>query len=540
MSQIAAQLNTWLSGLGRYLSMSLAASPLTKEGFAGWVTDTFADGIAFTSLSFFLFFPVCVILYHAIPNKIKNFWLLICSYYFYYLCTINRGSAHPEFVLLLAIVTFVTWLLCLLMDKTPTALLRRLVCALAITASLGLLVWYKYVGFIGEVLHGIFPSAFAAPTGSTSVFLPIGISFYIFLSVGYIIDVYRKTVSAEKNLLDYALFVSFFPQIVSGPIARSTGLLAQLKSRTRRYDHLLLNEGLRQMLWGYFKKMVVAGNAALIADTVFASPARFNGFELFCGAMFYTLQIYADFSGYSDIAIGGAKVLGLQLGKNFDRPYFSTSIGEFWDRWHISLSSWLQDYLYIPLGGSRKGTVRACINVLIVFLLSGLWHGAAFTFVVWGGLHGIWTAASRLTRSLRQKFVLNSKIDRLVIVRPFFGWLLTFCFVSFAWIFFRAADLPTAFTFISRLPVKFWQTLTDPVACQTSLTYIGFFKNNGVALMWSTAALFGVEAISFKYPPEVLSGKLWFIFRLALIYALCLAILFFGVFGASGWVYGEF
>lgn len=540
MAAYYTQLNDWLAPLWRYFEMAFTAAPITKTAVLNWVQSTFAAGIGFTSLSFFLFFPLCVLFYHAMPRQIKNTWLLLCSYVFYYFCTISRGKAHPEFLGLLAGCTLITWLLCLAMDRVRAPAARRAFAALAIVVDLGLLVWYKYLDFFAGALHQLLPKVFTASGAATGLILPIGISFYIFLSVGYTIDVYRGTTNAERNLIDYALFVSFFPQIVSGPIARSTGLLAQLKITNNRYDHLLVNEGLRQMLWGYFKKMVIAGNAAAIADTVFASPVRFNGFELLCGSLFYTLQIYADFSGYTDIATGAAKVLGLRLGPNFNRPYFSRSIGEFWDRWHISLSSWLQTYLYIPLGGSRKSIVRTCINFMLVFLLSGLWHGAAYTYLVWGALHGAYSVLSRCTRTPRKNICTLTHINRIPLLYPLLQWAVTFSFISFAWIFFRATSLASALVFISRLPVDLVHTLSSGSKMLTSLTYIGFFKNNGIALLGCTLVLFLVEAICAKNPPEVLAGRLWLVVRMVLVYLLVLSILLFGVFGASGWVYGAY
>ncbi|MFR1807963.1 MAG: MBOAT family O-acyltransferase [Pygmaiobacter massiliensis] len=540
MSALATQVNQWLSGLWRYLELVSASTPITGPVLWNWLTETFRKGISFTSLSFYLFFPVCLLLFYLLPKVAKNFWLLVCSYLFYYLCTFdNQQKAHPEFLFLLAAVTLISYFLCIAIDLAEKRGWRRLLLALVVGIDLSLLIYYKYMGFFAEVLSGIFPSMIPQDSISTSLFLPVGISFYIFLSIGYAIDVYRKDRPAELNVINYALFVSFFPQIVSGPIARSRGLLDELR-QSRPYNHALVNEGMRQMLWGFFKKLVLSNNAAAIVQLVFATPERFNGFELFCGSLFFTLQIYADFSGYSDMAIGSAKMLGLHLGNNFNRPYFSRSIGEFWDRWHISLSSWFQDYLYIPLGGSRKGAARACINVMIVFLLSGLWHGAAYTFIVWGGLHGAYTVLSRLTRGIRKWLRGVTRIERVKPVHALLQWVPTFLFVNFAWIFFRADSLKNAFTFFYRFPIDFTINITDAVSRQNSLRNIGFYQNNGPALLWCTLALFIVEAICYKTPPEKLSGCLPFILRLVLVYALLLAVLFFGAFGNSGFIYGAF
>ena len=506
--------------------------------FAG-IGKIFSEGISFTTASFLIFFPVCIALYYLIPKKLANFWLLFCSYVFYILCTIDENGVHLDYLALLVFCTAVTYMLARMQSIRKSK--SKLVAACAIIINLSLLIYYKYSLFFAEVLSDVFSLELVSEKPET-IFLPIGISFYIFLSIGYTIDVYRKKAEAEKNIFDFALFVSFFPHIVSGPIARADGLLHHIKIG-RRFNYGLFCEGMRQMLWGYFKKMVISGNASGIANIVFANPLNFSGIELISASFFYSIQIYADFSGYSDIAIGAAKMLNIPLSPNFNAPYFSKSIGEFWSRWHISLSSWLRDYLYIPLGGNRKGRTRTLINILIVFLLSGLWHGAALTFIAWGAMHGIWSILSRVLFPLRTKIYAAAKLGTRPVLHRFTriaSWIFTMSFINFAWIFFRSSSIDNALFFISGMGKNlFIPTISNPKLI-TALTNIGFYKHNGLALLICTAFMFIAEYVSCRIPPEQSSGKLHPAYRLTIAYLLFFLILFFGSFTASGFIYGAF
>lgn len=340
----------------------------------------------FNSSEFLMFFPVVVLVYCIIPDRIKYIWLLIASYYFYMCWNI-------KYVLLILMSTVVTYISGLLLEKIKYAhfepskktKLKKWIIAGGFSINLGILFYFKYINFSLNTLSGIFAKIhIELNVPKFDIILPVGISFYIFQALSYIMDVYRDEIYAEKNFLRYALFVSFFPQLVAGPIERSGNLLKQLAS-LKKICFENVREGLLLMLWGYFLKIVLADRIAIFVDTVYGDLLTYPGTYLVVATMLFAVQIYCDFAGYSTIAMGAAKVLGITLMENFNAPYLSTSIAEFWRRWHISLTSWFHDYLYIPLGGNRKGKLRKYINKMIVFLVSGLWHGASLAYVAWGG-----------------------------------------------------------------------------------------------------------------------------------------------------------
>ena len=352
--------------------------------------------MTFTSLGFLLFFPAVCLLYYLLPAPARPVWLLAASYWFY-ACADWRGP------LLLLAATAVSYGCGRALGALRSPRARRAVLVAAAVGFVGVLALFKYAGFalesLAALLHlagiGWQPPAF-------SLLLPLGISFTTFQILGYLTDVYRGALAPERSFVRYALFLSFFPQIVSGPIARGGALLPQL-ARPVVFLPDRVRDGLVRMLWGYFEKLVVADQAALVVNTVFADYAAHGGVERLLAAVLYSVQIYTDFAGYSHIALGAAQVLGFTLGENFRQPYLAQSVREFWGRWHISLSGWLRDYLYIPLGGSRAGTLRRYANLLVTFLVSGLWHGAAWHYVVWGGLHAVYQIVSLLTAPLRRR-----------------------------------------------------------------------------------------------------------------------------------------
>ena len=342
--------------------------------------------LTFLSLPFLCFFPVTALGYFCLPRRGKNLWLLLASWFFYL-------WARPVYLSLLLCVILASY-------GTGLALARRRgrgTLALCLTGLGVLLFFFKYLNFAlslaGRAL-GLFGLAVSMPV--LDLVLPVGISFYLFQAMGYVIDVYRGRTAARRDFVTYALFLSFFPQVVSGPIARAEQLLPQL-DQPRPFQWDALRAGVFRFLWGAFKKMVLADRLAVLVNTVLAAPESYGAVQLAGAAAAFSLQIYCDFSAYSDMALGTAGAMGFTLMENFRTPYFSRSIAEFWRRWHISLSSWFRDYLYIPLGGSRRGTARKYVNVLIVFAVSGLWHGAAMTFVVWGVLNGLYQVAGALT-----------------------------------------------------------------------------------------------------------------------------------------------
>ena len=389
----------------------------------------------FNSAQFLVFFPIVLLVYFALPLKIRQYWLLIASYYFY-MCW------NPKFIFLILTSTIITYLCGILLEKIPNH--KKLVLASGFIINLGILAYFKYFNFGMELIQAVCNILHIQLTVPTfDIILPVGISFFTFQALGYTMDVYRGEIYAEKNFFRYALFVSFFPQLVAGPIERSRNLLKQLAT-PQRFNFERLREGFLLMLWGYFLKIVLADRIAIFVDTVFGDLKKYHGFYIIIAVILFAVQIYCDFGGYSTIAIGAAKILGISLMENFDAPYISTSVADFWRRWHISLTSWFKDYLYFPLGGSRKGKFRKYLNKLIVFLVSGLWHGASLSFVIWGGLNGIYQVVEEMTQPLREKICKILHINVKTLGHQILQMIITFILVDFSWLFFRANDLTTA------------------------------------------------------------------------------------------------
>ncbi len=404
----------------------------------------------FNSIEFMLFFPCAVIVYFLIPRKLKSIWLLICSYVFYM-------AWNPKYIFLLMASTLVTYLSGLalsgLKEKGAGDNKRKAVVAASLVINLSMLVYFKYTGFLLTSLNRLLGAVSGTSPINTdwalNIVLPVGISFFIFQALSYTIDVYRGNVEAEKNIIDYALFVSFFPQLVAGPIERSGNLLKQVKAMTRErlYDYEGVIRGLILMAWGFFMKMAVADRLSMITDPVFDNYDKYGSTMLILAAVSFTMQIYCDFAGYSMIAIGAARVMGVRLMENFNTPYLSRNVREFWNRWHISLSSWLRDYLYFPLGGSRCSRRRTYFNLMVTFLISGLWHGAAAKFIVWGGIHGILQVISRACKPVWEKMGGALKIKEGPVI-AFVQVVINFVIVTVAWIFFRANSLKQALCYI--------------------------------------------------------------------------------------------
>ena len=382
----------------------------------------------FNSLEFLVFFPVVFILHWALPHRFRWALLLAASWLFYFWW-------NPWTGFLLVGATLISWLCARGIARTRKTAARRAWLALALTACLGCLGIFKYTGFFASIAGLELP---------LQIILPVGISFYTFQTLSYVIDVYRGTVKPEGHFGYYALFVSFFPQLVAGPIERPENLLPQLRAQ-RRFSTENLAAGGWLLLEGYFKKIVIADSLAPFVDRVFGAPGEALGPEIALATALFGVQIYCDFSGYSGIARGAAKLLGIDLMENFRRPYEAKTVREFWRRWHVSLTSWFTDYVYIPLGGSRKGLPRQLANILTVFLLSGLWHGAGWTFVLWGLIHGLYQAGGVL---LERRERPAEETDR---VRSALCRARTFALVSFPWLFFRAASLEDAAALLSRV-----------------------------------------------------------------------------------------
>ena len=400
--------------------------------------------MTFNSWEFLIFYPIVAALYFLLPKRMKWPMLLIASYYFY-------AFYQAELLFLIVLTTVVSFFMSHLIERTESTAKRKIYLALTLTVCLGVLFFYKYFNFLSSSVAGII-SIFGKETPPLilDLVLPVGISFYTFQTLSYVIDVYRGEVKTEKNIFFYALFVSFFPQLVAGPIERPGNLIPQLKEAHKPERDNLIRGG-KQMIVGFFKKICVADLVATYVNAVYNSQGGATSLSVVLATLMFAVQIYCDFSGYTDIATGCARIMGIKLMKNFDRPYSSTSIKEFWSRWHISLSGWFKDYLYIPLGGSRRSPVRNMLNVFIVFLVSGLWHGANWTFVIWGALHGIYRVLGTLTVKKRDALLTKAGLSPtsrgVIAVRR----VLTFILVSFAWVFFRANTIADAFTLIGAL-----------------------------------------------------------------------------------------
>lgn len=405
----------------------------------------------FNSFEFLIFFIIFFCLYWKVFKqlKVQNILILVSSFFFY-------AWWDWRFLFLLSFSILLDYITGIKMCGATNISIKKRWLWLSISLNLGFLGFFKYYNFFISSFADLIAQFGLKPNIHTlKIILPVGISFYTFHGLSYVIDIYKGRIKAEKNLVDYAVFVSFFPLLVAGPIERATHLLPQIKGK-RIFDLNQAKDGLKQILWGLFKKIAIADTCAEYVNTIFNQPGEFSGISLALGAVFFAFQIYGDFSGYTDIAIGTAKLLGIELLKNFSFPYFSRSIAEFWRRWHISLSSWFKDYLYIPLGGSKNGMSATIRNTFIIFLVSGFWHGANFTFIAWGFLHALYIVPSVLLKTNRHYLDIIAQDKKLPNLKEFFQLISTFSLVCFAWIFFRAESIEKAFEYIQLLFTKSW------------------------------------------------------------------------------------
>ena len=399
----------------------------------------------FNSLNFAIFLPLVFILYwFATKGKLRlqNILLLVSSYFFY-------ACWDWRFMFLLIFSTLLDYFTGIKIYEATNKKEKSFWLWTSIIVNLGFLGVFKYYNFFADSFaNGLQILGFNANLGSLQLILPVGISFYTFHGLSYVIDLYKNRIKPERNFIDYTVFVSFFPLLVAGPIERATHLLPQILKK-REFNYAKAVDGLRQILWGLFKKIVIADNCAAYANTIFNNSTDYSGSTLVLGAIFFTFQIYCDFSGYSDIALGTARLFGIDLLRNFAFPYFSRDIAEFWRRWHISLSSWFKDYLYIPLGGSKGGIWMKIRNTFIIFIVSGFWHGANWTFVVWGFLNALYIIPSVVFNTNRNNIDIVAKGKYLPTIKEFFSIGITFGLTVFAWIFFRATNVTHAFTYIA-------------------------------------------------------------------------------------------
>ncbi len=471
----------------------------------------------FNSVNFFIFFGSLTLCYFALPYRFRNLFLLASSYFFYMFW--NAGYA-----LLLLFSTAASYGFALLIEKAPSKKKKRLLFISSLFFNIGLLFVFKYLAFFATSIQAIlkfFAIAVEAPT--FNILLPVGISFFTFRTISCLIDVYRGKMEAERNFCVFALYVSFFPSLLAGPIDRAVSLIPQLHAR-HSIDMPRICLGARIMLWGLFKKVVIADRLAIYADSIFNNVPYHTGPSYIVAAYFYTLQIYCDFSGYSDMAIGCAKILGFDLVQNFNLPYFSTTITDFWRRWHISLSTWFRDYLYIPMGGSRKGGGGIYVNLLVTMAVCGLWHGASWTFIIWGVLHGCCLCLSRLTLNFRDAVYQRLQIPSGVVstMRVVF----TFNLVAFLWIFFRANSVHDAVYIVTHFFSGWPNLFIDPLSL-----FHGFL---GIVV------LVCVELLQ-RLSPKHASPEQWPLpLRWAAYYALALSIVLFGVDGGSQFIYFQF
>ena len=443
----------------------------------------------FNSIQFIVFFIVVVTAYYILPHKFRWGLLLFASYIFYM-------AWKPSYIILILLCTLVNYIAALEIKKNRDKKIRKLWLIFSLGISLGVLFIYKYLGFINESLMNVFTYMnFNYPVGHFDILLPMGISFYTFQSLSYTIDVYRGDTEPERNFFYLSLYVTFFPQLVAGPIERSDRLLPQFKEYVPFDIHMIV-DGVKIMIIGFFKKIVIADRIAVAVNAVYNAPGSYSGIYFILATVLFAFQIYCDFSGYSQIAIGASKVLGIDLMQNFDRPYLSKSIQEFWRRWHISLSTWFRDYVYIPLGGSRVGKTRYYMNLMITFLLSGLWHGASWNFVIWGGLHGLYQVIGHMTSKYRDRFKALTKLEGTFLLK-FSQLVFIFALTCFAWIFFRANTFSDSIYIV--------RNLFSDIAMWTDTTYIySVFNNMGLSLF---ELLLGIGSVILLVIAEIMSRR---------------------------------
>lgn len=479
----------------------------------------------FNSLHFALFFPIVVASYFLIPARFRWVPLLAASYYFYM-------AWRVEYALLMLASTLIDYVAAIWIEKTPGKRGRTAILVLALTLNLGLLFFFKYYNFAVTVFQDL-SELLGTPFHPTtlSVLLPVGISFYTFQSMSYTIDVYRGQIKAERRFGMFALYVSFFPQLVAGPIERCGHLLPQFYER-KTFDLERIRDGLLIMGAGFFKKVVIADRLAIYVNAVYSDPTNYTGLPFVIAAYAFTFQVFADFSGYSDIAIGSAKVMGYDLMTNFNRPFHARSMAEFWRRWHISLSTWFRDYIYFPMGGNRHGRLRHYLNVFTVFMISGLWHGANTTFVIWGALHGMYLIVGDITKPYRDRITRVLFPGRLQSVHAVVQMIITFHLFGAALILFRAQSVDDAIVLVS-------STLRDFSINRERL----FLPLEPGELVIAALAIVAMEIVHIlmERKPMIERTRAWPLpVRWAGYAALALVIVALGIFSRQQFVYFQF
>jgi D-alanyl-lipoteichoic acid acyltransferase DltB (MBOAT superfamily) len=487
----------------------------------------------FNSLDFAIFFPIVFILYWVLAKNLtlRNVLILIASYVFY-------GWWDWRFLILIVISSLVDFLVGKAIDKTDNKAKRKSFLVISLLVNLGFLVYFKYTNFFIDTFVDAF-TLFGKNIEVTTlnIILPVGISFYTFQTLSYTIDIYRNQLKSTNNALAFFSFVAFFPQLVAGPIERASHLLPQFY-KTYKFNYNQIKSGLLLIAFGLFKKMVIADRAAIIVNQVYNNPNDYKGVEVIIATILFAFQIYCDFSAYSDIAIGTARTMGFDLMKNFDSPYFSKSITEFWRRWHISLSTWFRDYVYIPLGGSRNGKYNTYKNLFLVFLISGLWHGAAINFVIWGALHGLVIVLEKATYKKRLKLYKRLGLDKNIFSNKLFFASITFTIVCFAWVFFRADTFNNAQILIkSVFSNNFIILFTDQVY------KLGLERGNLIILLVFISLLLFFEIIYNRNKVVSFINKQSIVFRWTTYITIIFVIIIFGIYGGedkSQFIYFQF
>jgi alginate O-acetyltransferase complex protein AlgI len=494
----------------------------------------------FNSLSFLVFFPVVTLIYFLLPHKWRWLHLLAasCIFYMYFI---------PVYILILIFTIVIDYIAGIMIEKAEGRR-RKLFLVMSIVANVGVLAFFKYYNFFVFNIHSAFNinggSGWSLPL--LNIILPIGLSFHTFQAMSYTIEVYRRRFPAERHFGIYSLYVMFYPQLVAGPIERPQNVLPQIHEK-KKFDYDNVTDGLKLMMWGMFKKVVIADRLVKLTDPVFNHPHDYSPLALLLAAVFFSFQIFCDFSGYSDIALGSAQVMGFKLMTNFDKPYQARDVSEFWKRWHISLSTWFRDYLYISLGGNRVSIPRWYFNLFFVFLVSGFWHGANWTFIAWGALHGFYLVFAIFSHKARKRMNELSGITRIPWLYTLSQVLVTYCLVTFAWIFFRAntikdalyigGKMPSALVVLGKLVVR---GHLSPGYIRAALGNIPVYQSD---LVLSFVLIFFLEIVHLVQRRWSIIGlikKKPLVVRWSLYYLLLIAIIFFGIYENRQFIYFQF
>lgn len=485
----------------------------------------------FNSLQFMVFLPIVLILYYAVPLRFRHVLLLLASYMFY-------GAFSKKYAAFLFFFTIISYCFARLISKADKdKRLAKFYLISCIVFHIGALGYFKYTNFGIQIVNSIVGTSIEP----WNIIMPLGISFYTFKVLSYLIDVYRDKSSVQKNFFKYAAYIAYFPQVTSGPIERSGRFFSELNNK-KDFDEKDISSGVIRMLWGFMKKMVIVDRMSVIVGSVYASYSSYGRTILFITTIIYSIQIYFDFSAYSDIAIGISRMFGFRFMENFKFPYCARNIGEFWRRWHISLSLWFRDYLYIPLGGNRKGVIRQYINIVIVFLVSGIWHGASFNFIFWGFLHGFYQVMGAILKPVREYFLKLFKVDKNRFSYRLGQTVLTFMLVNFAWIFFRADGLKNGLAIVKQITVgtsNLWQ-IFDGTLYTLGLTQSSF------DLMFVMTIIVLIFEYIHNEKRDLVEGfsRQGIIFRCFVYYSILFVIFIFGIYGASNgsghFIYGQF